>query len=459
MKYLKNKFLIALLTLGFAFMTSCEVEEVFDPNNPSVASATSNASKSQLQALVTGLEARHRVYFNNATAMFGSFGREVLPYFASDPRFIDDWLGLVSKETYPDFFGSGGTYTSPYIAVKQANVLIEAASNSSILTAQEAAGYTGFAQTVLAHQMLYPWLHQWDNGIRTDVTDPLNPGPILSRQEALSNIRQFIEAGANSLKAAGTSLDFDLSAGYSGFDTPEGLLQINRAVAARMAIYAEDWQGALNALNESFLNLNASTPADMNVGPQHVYGAAPDASNPLFYPFDQPTNQILLPFPGIVEDALPGDMRIDTKIGLRVNNPVENGSLIDVNGDLILGEYQDIRWTGQNSPIPYIRNEELILIYAEANARLGNTQPAVDAINTIRNTWGLEDYAGATDTESLIEEVLLQRRFSLWAEGGHRWIDLRRTNRLNADYVDLRDGGTLFTQISRPSAETAWEGR
>jgi hypothetical protein len=459
MKYLKNKFLIALLTLGFAFMTSCEVEEVFDPNNPSVGSVTSDASKTQLQSLITGLESRHRGYFSNATSMFGSFGREVLPYFASDPRFIDDWLGLVSTETYPDFFGSFGTYGTPYIAVKQANVLIEAAQNSSALDAQEAAGYVGFAQTVLGHQMLYPWLQQWDNGIRTDVVDPLNPGPILSRQEALTNIRQFLENGANNLKAAGSELDFELTAGYSGFETPNGLLQINRAIAARAALYDEDWQGALNALSESFLNLNASTPADMNVGPQHVYGPSPDSPNPLFEPFDQPTNQILLPHPGVVEDALPGDMRIEMKIAQRVDNIVENGSLIDVNGDLILGEYHDIRWSGQDAPIPYIRNEELILIYAEANARLGNTQDAVDAINTIRTTWGLDAYDGATDTESLIEEILFQRRFSLWAEGGHRWVDLRRTDRLNPNYVDLRDGGTIFTQVARRTSETAWEER
>lgn len=459
MRYLKNKFLIAFLTLGFAFLSSCEIDEVFDPNNPSLASVTTDATKNQLQTLVTGLEARHRGYYGSATQMFGTFGREVFAYFGSDPRFLEDWLGLEISETYPDFFGAAGTYTTPYAAVKQANVLNTAAENSSVLTAQEAAGYTGFARTVLAHQMLYPWLQQWDNGIRIDVIDPLNPGPIVSRQEGLDAIRQFIEAGANDLKSAGSSLDFDLTAGYAGFETPQGLLQINRAIAARLALYDEDWQGALNALNESFLNLNASTAADMNVGPKHVYGNPPDAANPLFYPFNQPTATILMAHPSMIEDALPGDLRVTNKFALRVGNPISDGALLDGSGNLIVSEYQDARWATNTTPITYIRNEELILIYAEANARLSNTQPAVDAINTIRNTWGLADYTGATDTESLIEEILFQRRYSLWAEGGHRWIDLRRTGRLNNNYVDLRDQGSIFTQVARPTSETAWDER
>ena len=111
------------------------------------------------------------------------------------------------------------------------------------------------------------------------------------------------------------------------------------------------------------------------------------------------------------------------------------------------------------SPIPFIRNEELILIYAEAQANLQNAGLAVDAIDIVRNTWGIGDYAGATDLDSLIEEILFQRRYSLWAEGGHRWVDLRRTGRLTNEYIDLRDQGTIFTQVARPLDEINWDER
>ncbi len=456
----KNLCLFTLIA-GLTIVTSCEVDTVVDPNNPSLASVTRNADKSQLQGLVTGLEARHRGYLTNAVQMFGTFGREVFPYFASDQRFTEDWLGLRRTTTYPDFFGAGGTYTTPFVAVKQANVLIEAAQNSTALTEAERKGYQGFAKTIMGFQMLWPLMQQYQNGIRIDVKDPLNPGPFVSYKQALTAIRQILEDGANDLKSAGATFSFTLSAGFNGFNTPPNMLRVNRAIAARVALYDEDWQGALAALQDSFLDLavTASTSSKMDLGPKHVFGEAPDVNNPLFYPLDLPTNTILIVHPALIEDALPGDLRVTNKFARRVNNPAQYATLRRADGSLILGEWQDKRWPTNITAFTFIRNEELILINAEVNARLNRTADAVNAINVVRTTWGLAPYAGATDTESLINEILFQRRYSLWAEGGHRWIDLRRTNRLNSSFIDLRDQGNIFTQVDRPTAETNWDKR
>ena len=54
-----------LLVTALAF-SSCEIEEIVDPNNPSVGSAIGNASFAEMQFLITGLESRHRSYFGNA---------------------------------------------------------------------------------------------------------------------------------------------------------------------------------------------------------------------------------------------------------------------------------------------------------------------------------------------------------------------------------------------------------
>lgn len=446
--------------VGLLLFSACEIEEVIDPNNPSLDGVLSDASQSELQSLVTGLEASHRGYFGSATQMFGCFGREVWAYFGSDPRFQQDWLGTNITETYPDFFASGGTYTTPYAAIRQANVLIQSAQNASVLNSEQLNGVTGFAKTLEAYQYIWPLMQQYQNGIRFDVDEPLNPGPFLDYDDALAAIRGLLDEANADLSNAGSSFFFDLSDGFSGFDTPAGMQQVNRAIAARLALYAEDYQGALTALNSSFMDLSvdAASSEKMNIGPAHVYGEAPDINNPLFYPLDQPTNTILIVHPAMVEDALPGDARLN-KFAERVNNPVQNSGIQDANGNQIPGRYQDARWATNTSPIPFIRNEELILIYAEANARTGNTGEAVSAVNTVRNTWGVGDYTGATDEESLIEEILFQRRYSLWAEAGHRWIDLRRTNRLNENYIDLRDTGNIFTQVARRTSETNWENR
>ncbi len=453
---MKRIYILFLVLASLAW--ACDVDEVVDPNNPSLGSVLNDASAAELQVLVTGLEARGRVYFTNATQMFGSFGREVWAYFGSDPRFQNDWLGLVRTETYPDFFASAGTYVNPYLAVKQANILIEAVENSNAVTPEQAAGYTGFAKTIKGYQLLWPLMQQYQNGIRVDVEDPLNPGETLGYDAALSAIRAILDDGMTDLQAAGSSFGFELTAGFDGFNDPEGMMEVNRAIAARAALYAEDYTGALNALDDSFMDLDVTeaTSDKMLIGPAHVYGEAPDVNNPLFYPLNAATSTILIVHPAMVEDALPGDARVDNKFFLR-DNPVTNANIQDSNGDNIPGEYQDARWATNTDPIPFIRNEELILIYAEASLMTGNTGDAIDAINVVRNTWGLADYSGGTSTDELMEEILFQRRYSLWAEGGHRWIDLRRTGRLNETYVDLRDGGNLFTQVSRRTSEINWD--
>jgi len=454
-----HKWYLILLVITFSAITSCEVEEVVDPNNPSLGSVLSDASKAELQTLVYGLEARNREYLANAVQMFGAFGREVWPYFASDPRFIPDWLGIGRTETYTDFFTSAGTYVNPYLAVKQANVLVQAADNSSAVSAEERAGYKGFAKTIKAFQLLWPLMQQYQNGIRIEVSDPLNPGPRLDYNASLAAILEILADGAKDLNEAGSGFSFVLTEGFSGFDTPAGMLKVNRAITARVALYAGNNQLALDALALSFMDLNvdASTSAKMNVGPAHVYGEAPDVNNPLYYPYDRPTTTILIAHPALLEDALPGDARVANKFIKRVDNPLSSGALKDVNGNLLIGEYQDNRWADNTSPVPFIRNEELILIYAEAKARSNQPGDAVSAINVVRNTWGVGNYSGAQTEDALIDEVLFQRRYSLWAEGGHRWIDLRRTNRLNSNYIDLRDLGNIYTQVARRSSEINWD--
>lgn len=449
-----HKLIMGLSLIGFLAFSACEVDVVNDPNNPSLGAATANASKAEMQLLVTGLEARSRGYVTNAAQMFGSFGRECYAFFGSDPRFLNDWLGLGGNaETYPDFFASAGTYVTPYLAVKQANVIIEAANNSSQLSTEEVFGYTGFAKTMKGFQLLWPLLQQYENGIRVDVERPLDPGPTLGYDAALGAIRDLLDEGFSDLDKAGASFPFNLTSGFAGFDNPDAMAQVNRAVAARAALYAEDYGGALSALDDSFMNLDAASPADLQVGPQHVYGNAPDVNNPLFYPLDASTSTILCVHPSLLEDALPNDGRVAAKFAERVNNPITDANLVDQStGDPIVGQYQDARWASNTSSIPMIRNEELILIYAEAQAR--QSGDAVSAINTIRNIWGVGDYTGGDSTDELIDEILFQRRYSLWLEG-HRWVDMRRLGRLNE--IDTREGGTIYTQVARRVSEISWD--
>ncbi len=101
-----------------------------------------------------------------------------------------------------------------------------------------------------------------------------------------------------------------------------------------------------------------------------------------------------------------------------------------------------------------------MLMYAEAKAQMNSgtdLQDAVDVVNTIRNIWGVGDYGGPMTQADVINEILYQRRYSLWAEAGQRWLDMRRYDRLDGDNIDLRDGGSIFTKVSRRVSEISWD--
>ncbi|TKK66023.1 RagB/SusD family nutrient uptake outer membrane protein [Ilyomonas limi] len=77
---------------------------------------------------------------------------------------------------------------------------------------------------------------------------------------------------------------------------------------------------------------------------------------------------------------------------------------------------------------PVIRYADVLLMYAEAEAELGNLTVANDYLEMVRNRAGLT-YVDINDLETFRAEILTERRKELAAEG-HRWFDLVRTGQL-----------------------------
>ncbi len=76
-----------------------------------------------------------------------------------------------------------------------------------------------------------------------------------------------------------------------------------------------------------------------------------------------------------------------------------------------------------------VRFAEMYLIRAEARAMQNKFVDALADLNVIRTRAGLPPSAAATQT-ALVDAILKERRFE-FAHEGHRWFDLRRTNRWN----------------------------
>ena len=81
------------------------------------------------------------------------------------------------------------------------------------------------------------------------------------------------------------------------------------------------------------------------------------------------------------------------------------------------------------------------MLRAEARLGTGDLSGALDDVNIVRQTsGGLDPIALATWTamtpDQQLDRILKERRYSLLFEGGHRWIDARRTNRLGQIPID-----------------------
>ena len=433
MKKLITQYTLALLFIA-ASLSSCK-KEYGNLNSPTVEDYLKNASKDQLNGLVSGSLSGMRNNEGTYLDAVGVVGREMYRFSNADPRFVTELLGSGSTTLNNTGFYITNPWASRYRVVKNCNVLIQAATNSTLITAEERKGYVGFAKTIKAYELLLNLNLTYSNGIRVEVSDPNNLGPILTNTESMNAIAALLDAAKTDL--TGSTIAFTLTSGFAGLNDAAGLIKFNRALAARVAVYRQQWAAALTALTESFFDINGS----FNTGAYSVFSTGSgDQLNPAFFPQNQ-AGEVRLAHPLYVTNIEANDDRIG-KATLRTASVSNSGLTSD----------RDVWvYTSSTAPIPIIRNEELILIYAEANIQTPNLTNAVTAINRIRNGHNLPNYSGAVTQAALIDEMLKQRRYSLFFEG-HRWIDMRRYNRLATLPVD-RAGDDVWSAFPIPLTE------
>jgi hypothetical protein len=428
--------------LGVLSLAACDID-VTDLNNPGLGSITNNPTRGSVTTAATGLLIGARTGWtatNGYISEMGILGRESYVLTTDDPRFTTELL-IGPLDGGNGAFG-GNHWVNRYANIRGANIVLDAVEKVEAFTDEEKAGIRGFAKTIQAHDLLLVINTRDTFGAPIDVNlaPTAEPAPIASKADVYARIVQLLDDGRTDLEGAGSTFAFALSEGFTGFDTPAEFIKVNRALRARVALYVGDNQGALTALAESFLDPDAP----MSLGVYHSFSnSSGDITNTVF----DPTGRAIRGHPSFQRDAQrrPGgslDLRAETK--QRTTEPL---TVQDITSDKLVTVY-----TSNLSPIPIIRNEELLLIRAEANINLGNFAAAVADLNRVRTvSGGLAPYGGAQTREALIDELAYNRRYSLYFEG-HRWIDARRLNKLGTLPRDLPTH-RVFTQFPFPREE------
>jgi len=421
----KSTATLLMLLLSLLAFVACETLDFADPNSPTAEATT-------VQNLITGIEAGARTDFDIYLRVVSVLGREAYYFEPSDPRYTGE---LMKGPLDPGGFLVTRAWGSRYTVIGTCNILLQKAANDR--------GVAGFAKTIIAYELLLNHNYTYDNGIKIDFSG-VSTAAKLNARDALAAIAAKLDEAQADLQAAGGAFSFALSSGFSGFNTPANFLKFNRALKARVAVYqggleAARYNDALTALGQSFLD-----PAGaLDLGVYHVYSTgSSDLLNPIFE-IPTATGIKLYGHPIFKRDAAAGDTRYSSKVFERSPSTTFDGLTSNLAPTVA---------KGSTERFPIIRNEELILLRAEANIGLNNLTAAQTDINLVRSKAGLA--AVTLTAANALNQLLHEKRYSLFLEG-HRWIDLRRYNKLNdTNLVPLdRTGDIIIRQVPLPRTE------
>ncbi len=409
---------IAMVAVLF-FTSACKDLVVPDYNNTSLDDLSNNPTPTKVQQASQGLLVGTRAGIgeqNGYISLLGILGRESYNFDPADPRFITEMLIGPLDGGSPAF--GGNLFAAPYRNIRNANILLGAVDKVVGLSPEQKSAVLGFAKTIQALDYLNVINTRDDLGAPLDVNigPTAEPAPIVAKAAVLTYISTLLDDGLTALNAGGTAFPFSLSPGFSGFTTPAEFTEFNRALKARVEVYRGNYAAALTALNASFLDTSAS----LTLGAYHAYSTGSgDTQNALF----DPTGRAIMAHPSIVTDAeLKPDATRDARVLAKVAQLADPRTVQDVTSDRVFSIYNS-----NTASIPIIRNEELILLRAEARYFTLDQVGALNDINLIRTTsGGLAARGPFINQADFIAELLKQRRYSLLFEGGHRWIDSRR---------------------------------
>jgi hypothetical protein len=411
----ENNMRKSLLVLT-ALAAGCGSLDVPDLNDQGVDTLVDRPTPAKIAAAAVGVLIAPREDLSQLIGyvdILGILGREAYNFDPADPRTITELLEAPDLNPSSPF--GGGVWQVPYRNIRNGNILIAAVDKVSGLTAEEKNAVRGFTKTIIAYDYLRVFNTHWASGAVIQTSADLRAlDPIVSKDAGYTYIAMLLDEAKTNLLAGGDHFPgFSPGMGFDGFDAPATFLKVNRALQARVQVYRADYADAMTALGESFISAD---PMQVNLalGAYNVFGTG---SGDRVSQLNSPNLLVHPSVKAAVEMNAAGmpDARWTAKTKMVMSRTSR-----------MLTADQAFTLYTATTPIPIIRNEELILLRAEVSFKTGNLMAAADDLNYIRvHSGGLAPRMDLT-ADNFVDELLKQRLFSLLFEGGHRWIDARR---------------------------------
>ena len=433
---------IAALIAGVALMGACkDSTAVPDFNNPSLQDLLGKPlTRLTLQNIATGYHDAQRASLGVAPASYILYGevlaRDGYRTDGSEARYVNEFLNGTPD---PSAFSGGGNWTGFMRDIRAANTILTVLPSAppSELTAVEQTATRGMIQTMKAIDYYKALEYRDTLGVPLDLDHPLGDAlaALICKPKVLTFVSALLDSGYTNLLAGGASFPVVLPPGFAGFNTPATFALFNRGWKGKVELYraldhaaptgATGFAAAKAAINASFVNTT-----DASKITQGVYFTFSTLSGDTP---NQLVDQNLHLNPQISDSLQAGDLR-----GAKIT---DLGKSFAIQG---LTYHANFVVT-QTNPIAYLKNEELILLRAQAEVGLGDLAGALADVNFVRAaSGGLAPLGAFASSTTALDAILREKRYSLLFEGPQRWVDLRAYGRMNNTFFKKELAGDVF---------------
>jgi starch-binding outer membrane protein, SusD/RagB family len=440
---------------------ACGDLDIVNTNAPTVETLTGAPTRGIMARAATGIFAQA---FNDRASeleFYSLYGREGYNLLGNDPRETGEQIRGPQDPTGRN----SGIWLFTYSSIRTINTYLAALPRTSGLTDAETRASAGFAKTMKAWHIHRLAVRTGRLGIPLDVDRAITdePAPFVTFQAAMEAASTLMDEAHADLLAGGAAFPFSMAPGFTGFTTPATFARFNRALAAKILVHRATfvncqacWAQASAAMDASFVT-TAGLPGSLGTGVHYAYStAAGEPANPVT---ENLTSDRYWVHPSIMSGA---QMRPDNTPDRRLTTKVMAAGRSKNLNDLI-GTHKPVLFNSTTNPalanlgaaIPWIVNEELLLLRAEIRWNTNNRAGAIEDIDLVRvHAGGLAPttLTAGSATDAFVTELLYNRLYSLLWTQGTRWIDARRYNRLETLPVD-RPGDSRFDNMIVPAAE------
>lgn len=452
---------VAAVALGALALASCRDLNVPNENQPTADALTQSPSRAILARTAVGIQVEAFNDLAGEIQQWGIYGRELLNLLGNDPRETGEEL----RGPQDPGGRAGGVWLGKYGAIRTIHTYLRALDNVTDLSEQERRASRGFAKTLKAWHLHKLAIRSGPTGLPIDTDRPIEaePAPLVTAAEAMTAVSALLDEAYADLQAGGTTFPFSFVPGYTGFTTPASFAQFNRALAAKVLVHRATfaacnacWAQAATALSASFIT-DAGLPGSLSTGVYYGYtGAAGELTNPVT---ETLANERYWAHQSIVTGAQlrpngEPDLRLTTKTSPAGRTRTFN-NVSATHKPTLYNSPSNPATANTGADIPWIINEELLLLRAEIRWNTGNRAGAVSDINLIRQQaggLGPSTLTPASPDAEFVTELLYNRLYSLMFTQGVRWIDARRYNRLNTLPLD-RQGDVVHPNMLIPASE------